>query len=61
MLKNDPPPGTNVRFTSAPDRRAVLVGPVRKYYVDRPEDEFQIELPDGRRQTVRREQIELVE
>jgi hypothetical protein len=62
MLKNDPPPGTQVRFTRqfrkiAAREIATLVGPLQKYYEDRSEDQFIVEYR-GERVTVAREEIE---
>ncbi len=59
MLKNDPPPGTQVKVLQT-GQRAKLVRTVRirKHLEDDPEDEFQIELPSGDRLTVRRREIE---
>jgi hypothetical protein len=62
MLKNDPPPGTKVRFlrevrkASAYDI-ATLVRPLGKYLVESADDEFEVEFR-GERMTVRRAQIE---
>jgi hypothetical protein len=49
MLKNDPPPGTKVRFLREVRKAkfgavGTLVRPVRKYLEDRPEDEFVVKL-----------------
>lgn len=62
MLKDDPPPGTKVTLLRdvglAKSRSiATLVQPLRAYYIERPEDEFQIE-HRGQLLTVRREDIE---
>ena len=58
MLLNDPPPGTRIRKDR--DRRmGKLVRPSRplRKGVDRPYDEFIIELDDGKIETVRRDEI----
>jgi hypothetical protein len=62
MLKNEPPPGTKVRFTtelreSRGSAVGSLVRPLQKYVVDRAEDEFEVEI-GGERITVQREDIE---
>lgn len=62
MLKNDPPPGTAIRTTTTVRKhgrgtKGRLVKPLRRYPVDRPDDEFEIEI-DGERLIVRREDIE---
>jgi len=62
MLKNDPPEGTKVRFTrELRESRGAAVGslvrPLRKYYVERSEDEFVVEF-GGERITVQRHEIE---
>ena len=62
MLKDDPPPGTKVTLLRdvglAKSRSiATLVRPLRAYYIERPEDEFQIEYR-GQLLTVRREDVE---
>ena len=66
MLDNDPPPGTNVRFTKdvrTPLRTAKalstakLVRAIGVYREDRPGDQFEVEYL-GERITVRRDDIE---
>jgi hypothetical protein len=62
MLRNDPPPGTQVRFTRvarkvAAREIAILIGPLQTYYEDRSEDQFQVEYR-GQRMIVSREEIE---
>jgi len=62
MLKNDPPPGTKVRFTrefreSKGYQIGSLVRPLRKYYSESSTDEFEVEF-DGKRITVQRHEIE---
>ena len=62
MLKNDPPPGTKIRFLRAVRKakayeKASLLRAIRKYDVDRPEDEFEVEYL-GERMTVQRQDIE---
>lgn len=62
MLRNEPPPGTRVKFTSLARKVAAyetgtLVGPLRKYYEDRAEDQFVVEY-QGQRLTVSRDEIE---
>ena len=62
MLRNEPPPGTSVRFTrSIREARqgdlATLDGPREKYYVDAPDDQFFVEFR-GRRFLVERRDIE---
>ncbi len=52
MLKNDPPPGTRVRFVQDVGKAkaystATLVGPVKHYVQDRPYDEFRVRFRDG--------------
>ena len=47
MLKNDPPPGTPVKFVrevkkATVNEAAVLVRPLQKYSVERPTDQFQV-------------------
>jgi hypothetical protein len=64
MLKNDPPPGTRVRFTqefreSKGYSVGVLVGALRKYYTDNSDDQFTVEI-GGQRLTVQRREIEEV-
>lgn len=63
MLKNDPPPGTRIRFVTTVRNNkagdsATLVGPLDSYETDEPEDEFRIRLHDGSLVVVRRDQIE---
>lgn len=62
MLDNDPPPGTQVRFTrlarkAAAREIATLVRPLQKYFVDRPEDQFVVRYK-GQEITVSRDEIE---
>jgi hypothetical protein len=62
MLRNEPPPGTQVRFTKqarkvAAYEIATLVGPLQKYYEDRSDDLFIVSYR-GERITVTRAEIE---
>ena len=62
MLENDPPPGTQVRMVREVKKArtgniAKLVRAVRKYDMERPEDEFIIEF-EGEQITVQRRDIE---
>lgn len=59
MLKNDPPPGTQVRILRTGEK-ARLLRPVsiRKDVVDHPDDEFAVRLPSGQELVVRRSEIE---
>jgi len=59
MLKNDPPSGTPLRIIKE-NRTGKLIRPLKKYWTDRPEDEFEIEYPDGARKIVRRDEIEQI-
>lgn len=64
MLRNDPPPGTQVRFTMvarkvAAREVATLVRPLQKYYEDRSDDQFVVRYR-GQEITVAREEIEEV-
>ena len=64
MLRNEPPPGTRVRFTkearkAAAFETATLVGPLRKYYEDRGDDQFTVEYR-GERIIVSRVEIEQI-
>jgi hypothetical protein len=61
MLKNDPPPGTKVIFTRNVQKAAAydvatLVKPLRTYFTERAEDEFEVEFR-GERFTVQRQDI----
>ena len=52
MLKNDPPPGTRVRFlreirTAKANDIATLKGPLRKYLFESVSDEFEVEFRGG--------------
>lgn len=63
MLNNDPPPGTQVRFTRlarkvAAREIATLVRPLQKYYEDRSEDQFVVSYR-GQEITVARDEIEI--
>lgn len=65
MLRNEPPAGTQVRFTRvarkvAAREIATLVRPLQKYSVDRPEDEFVVRYR-GQEITVLRDEIEIAE
>ena len=62
MLRNEPPPGTKVRFTgelreSRGSGVGSLVRPLGKYFVDRLGDEFLVEF-GGKLMTVTRAEIE---
>lgn len=62
MLRNEPPVGTQIRFTKlarkvAAREIATLIGPLQKYYEDRREDQFHVEYR-GQRMIVSREEIE---
>ena len=64
MLKNDPPPGTVVRFVrevrkARPQATATLIGSVRKYVTEGPLDEFEVDYR-GERMIVARRDIELI-
>ena len=64
MLRNEPPPGTQVRFTRvarkvAAREIATLVRPLQKYYEDRREDQFVVRY-NGQEITVERDEIEEV-
>lgn len=65
MLKNDPPPGTLVRFVrevrkAQPLETATLVRSVRKYIEEGPLDQFEVRYR-GEVMTVARRDIELME
>ena len=65
MLRNDPPQGTRVKFIRQvrevkANEIASLVRAVRKYEVDNPEDEFEVEY-HGMQMFVERQDIEEVE
>jgi hypothetical protein len=65
MLANDPPPGTKVRFlrevrTARRSDIGKLVRPLQKYWVDRPDDEFEVDV-GGVVLRVRRDDIEKAE
>ena len=65
MLRNEPPAGTKIRFTSlarkvAARETATLVRPLQKYLVDRPEDQFVVRYR-GEEITVSRDEIERAE
>ena len=62
MLKNDPPSGTLVKFVrevkkAKSQETAKLVRAVRKYEVERPSDEFEVDF-QGERMVVQRQDIE---
>jgi hypothetical protein len=62
MLKNDPPPGTKIKFLrdvreAKSQETATLVRAMREYETDRPEDEFEIEYR-GEQMIVQRQDIE---
>lgn len=62
MLKNDPPKQTLLRFLKSVEQakrgeQATLIGPVKTYHVDRPDDLFTVHYR-GRNITVRRDEIE---
>ena len=62
MLKNDPPPGTEVRFVrevkkAKPQETAKLLRAMRKYTEDSPLDEFEVDYR-GERLVVKRQDIE---
>ena len=64
MLENDPPPGTRVRFVREVRKAkaydtASLVRPVRKYDIDRPDDQFVVDYR-GEQMTVERRDIEKI-
>jgi hypothetical protein len=64
MLDNDPPPGTKVRFvrqvrTARVNDIGTLQPTLRKYSVERPNDEFEVEI-HGERVTVQRQDIERI-
>jgi hypothetical protein len=63
MLMNDPPPGTRVRFlrevrTARTNDIGILQRPLRRYSVENPSDEFEIDLR-GQRIIVQRRDIEI--
>lgn len=65
MLRNDPPPGTKVRFTRQIREAkfhdtAKLVSEMQKFTEDRPDDEFVVEFREER-MTVQRRDIEEAE
>ena len=62
MLDNDPPPGTPVRFLTEVRKArrgnvGKLVRPLRTYYVERPDDEFEVSF-EGEIIVVKRSEIE---
>jgi hypothetical protein len=62
MLKNDPPPGTQVKFTRELKKArardtASLIGSLSKYETNRPQDLFEVDF-EGTRMIVRRDDIE---
>ncbi len=62
MLQNDPPRQTLIRFLKSVGQAkqhetARLIGPVEKYYVDRPDDLFNVRYLE-RNIIVRRDDIE---
>ncbi len=62
MLKNDPPSGTKVRFLrellkARTNDTAILLRALRKYTVESPEDQFEVEFR-GERLVVQRRDIE---
>lgn len=62
MLKNDPPPGTRVRFLREVRKAKTgsfgkLVRPLRKYLTESADDQFEVEF-GGEIITVRRSDIE---
>lgn len=62
MLRNDPPAGTKITFLRSLQKveayeRATLIRPVAKYYIDRPEDLFEVEYR-GERMIVERRDIQ---
>lgn len=61
MLENDPKPGTRIRFRDVKKTAGQRFGRLAKrggYPVDKPGDTFEIDLPDGRKVIVRRDEIE---
>jgi hypothetical protein len=64
MLKNDPPPGTRVRFVREVRKArtadvATLVRPMRKYLVESASDQFEVDFR-GETIIVERRDIEIV-
>ncbi len=62
MLDNDPPTGTKVRFVRQIKKakvgdRATLIRPLRRYLIENPHDEFEIEF-NGEQFVVLRQDIE---
>jgi hypothetical protein len=62
MLKNDPPAGTTVKFVrevkkAKTQETARLLRAIRKYEVERPSDEFEVDFR-GERMVVQRQDIE---
>lgn len=62
MLANDPPKGTEVRFLREVEKAARgnvgrLVGPLRKYFTESADDEFEVEFM-GEKIIVRRSDID---
>ena len=57
MLANDPPAGTPVRILRD-SRVGKMIRPLRSHVTDRAGDQFWIEMPDGTRVVVRRDEIE---
>ena len=65
MLKNDPPPGTPVRFVrqvqkAKQNETATILKPLRKYLIESRDDAFQV-MYKGEQLTVQRQDIELLE
>jgi hypothetical protein len=64
MLKNDPPPGTRVRFLREVRKARTgnigkLIKPLRKYLTESADDQFEVEF-GGETITVRRDDIDEV-